>query len=225
MKCMMWSVAAVVALACGQQADAGILLYLKVTGVDGPVTTKGFEKSIAVDEFGIAVTVPTSTGKTGGAGTAKPVFSAFQVEGATSKASPLLFGAAVTGKILEEVKLSVVDTGAKGELRTVATWTLSEAVVSAYKSGGSAGDASPHEMLDFAFAGIEYAYFGVDNNGKPTGEVKASWDLKTGTASGLTTTGTVDDFQFITGTLPEPTSLFWLAAGPVLAWRRSRRAG
>ncbi len=224
MKRLMWLIAATLPLACGQPADAALLMYLHVDGIDGPVTEKGFEKTISVDAFSLNVTITQQTSGSGGAASGKANFSPLQIKTKVSKASPKLFEAAVMGKHIAEVKLSILDDADKVK-GAFAEWVLGNVFISRFQTSGTAGGDLPTEIVEFGFGSVEYVYKEIDKDGKQTGTVKAAWDINTGKAMSFTTEGTVENFQFVTGTIiPEPTGLFWLAAGPWLMRRRPRPA-
>lgn len=219
----MWLLVAVAALACGQSADAALLMYLHVDGVTGPVTDKGFEKTIPVDAFSLNVTITQQTSGSGGAAGSKVNFSPLQIKTKTSKASPKLFEFAVMGKHIEEVRLSILDDAAKAK-GAFAEWILGNVIISRFQTSAAAGGDLPIELVEFSFGSVEYVYKEFDKDSKLTGTIKGSWDISTGKAMSFTTDGTVENFEFLTGTIiPEPTGLFWLAAAPLLLRRRTRR--
>lgn len=223
MKRLMWIIVAGLALVCGQQADAALLMYLRVDGIDGPVTEKGFEKTISVDAFSLNVTITQQTSGSGGAAGGKTVFSPFQIKAKASKASPKLFESAVKGEHIDEVKLSIVDAAEKAK-GTFAEWILGNVVISRFQTGATAGGDLPTEIVEFSFGTVEYVYQEFGKDGKLAGSVRGAWNIAENKPLAFISEGTVENFQFVTGTvIPEPTAAVWLAAAPWLLCRRARR--
>lgn len=99
-------------------------------------------------------------------------------------------------------------------MQRIANWTLEEASIVRYATKGN-GDW-PTEYFDIQFNRLTYSYY------SPTGAISTiSWDLITNTTFVDINS---DDFQLLTGTLPEPAtaSLLLTLCGAALLRRRSR---
>lgn len=160
--------------------------YLKLTGVDGESTTKGFEKWIGLDSFQWGAHNTTSAVGTGkGAGRAE--ISEFSVTKQMDKASPKLFQSCCGGKHYDKASLYLRKAGGGKEAMTYLKFEFAELFLTDVQwsgASGSHGGDTPMEHLNFSFGKVEIAYFPQKADGSPDGQIKAGWDLKQGIAAG-----------------------------------------
>jgi type VI secretion system secreted protein Hcp len=149
--------------------------FLKLDGIEGESTRKGYEKQIEAEVFEWGEIAPSSGG---GGGSGKVEMEDFQVVMRSSKASPALFLACASGKHLKFAVLTVLHAGKAGAIAM--RWTLSDVQVSSYQIGGAvAEDALPQEHVALAFTKIELEYFPQTAKGGTGTPIKAGWDRKT----------------------------------------------
>ena len=76
--------------------------FIKIPGVDGESTRKGFEKQIAILSFSLGASNPSSIGAGGGGGAGKASISSFNLMKHSDITSPLLFQACCQGTALRQ---------------------------------------------------------------------------------------------------------------------------
>jgi len=190
-------------------AEAAFDMFLKIEGVPGESTDAGHAGWIDLLSFSIGVTQAVETLEV----------SPLRITKAIDKASPKLFLYAIQEEPITTALMEVAEPGGN----VIADFTLENALVSSFRSGGSVGETLPIEEVSFNFGQVAYGYNEYDALGNRTGRLLATWDLETGTTS-LMTMGEVPNFQFITESLsPEPATLSLLAMGSLLLLRRRRK--
>lgn len=185
-------------------------LFLKLDGIDGDVAVVGYEGWIEISAYGVEAS-RVSTG--GGGGSGKVTLQDFSFFTRTSSASPRILEHVLLGRIIPTVELDILAPTSTG-MQRIANWTLEEASIVRYTTKGN-GDW-PTEYFDIQFNRLTYSYY------SPTGAISTiSWDLITNTTFVDINS---DDFQLLTGTLPEPAtaSLLLTLCGAALLRRRSR---
>ena len=114
---------------------------------------------IPVESYAFAVNVPTTTTTGGGTGTAKPQFTALQINKALDANSPLLYNDAAIDSLLKKVELSLTPAGSD---QPAAQYILTNARITGVADSGSAHSGPfPTEEVSFAFSRIEIK---VDGN-------------------------------------------------------------
>jgi type VI secretion system secreted protein Hcp len=150
--------------------------FLKIDGVTGESTKKGFTDQIEIESFSFGESQGSahSTGTGGGAG--KVSMSDFSFTARMSKASPVLFLKCAMGEHPATAVLTARKQG--GGQQVYLTWTMSEVTVSSYNTGGSnGGDAIPIETFALAFKKIQVEYKPQKADGSMGAAVTAGYDL------------------------------------------------
>jgi type VI secretion system secreted protein Hcp len=152
-------------------------IYLKFGSVNGPVTTKGFEKWIECNsfQFGVSRMIGTAArGSTNREG-AEPAFSEIVVTKPYDVASIKLIEDAWGGHLDTKVEIKFTTT-VKDGVQTFLAYELEKCGVSGYNV--SAGDqGNPMESLSFNFTKVTINHTGMDSktSGSP---VRAAYDLE-----------------------------------------------
>ena len=130
---------------------------MKMDGVDGAVTTKGFEKWIEVNSFQCGVGRAIGTAARGSATreASEPSISEIVVTKRLDKSSTKLFQDAVGGDLSKTVKFKFTTT-TKDKVDTFLAYELTNCGLSGY-SISSGGDA-PTESLSLNFTKIMMTY-------------------------------------------------------------------
>lgn len=147
-------------------------IYLKLDGVDGNVTAKGYEKWIQVDtcHFGVSRDVTMEAGKTANRESVKPRISEVSITKRADNSVAALFKEAVVGKKGRKAELAFVRTGEKA-LEQFMGYKLKNVLVSGYsisadgdeETGGS-GEPIENLSLSFTECEIEYKDHAADNS-------------------------------------------------------------
>jgi type VI secretion system secreted protein Hcp len=153
-----------------------VAIYMKYEGVNGGVTTSGFENWIDLMscQFGHVRNV-TAVG-TNDSRKGTPTMSEVVVTKETDKASPDLFRESVTG---DPKKVTIAfSTTAKDKMDVYLRVELEKTLISSYQLSGAGRDANakPTETLTLNFTKITYTAVSRDANVRGTPN-SASWDL------------------------------------------------
>jgi type VI secretion system secreted protein Hcp len=152
--------------------------FLKIDGIDGESTKKGFENQIEIESFSWGATQSTSQATGSGSGSGKVDMQHFSFTTKINKSSPKLMVACATGQHIPSAILTARKAGGKQE--EYLKWKLSDIVVSSYQTGGSAGsDTVPTDQFSLAFSKIVTEYKPQDAKGGLGAAVTAGYDLKT----------------------------------------------
>lgn len=153
-------------------------IYVKIEGIDGEATQQDHQKWIDVRsiQFGFGRAISTPTGSAANREASQPSVSEVVVNKGMDASSAKLFTEAVTGNKGKTVNIDLVSTGSPGN--TYASYTLTNALVSAY-SMSSTGD-TPSEQISLSFTKIEYKLTPFDPTNKAGTPITVSYDLATG---------------------------------------------
>jgi type VI secretion system secreted protein Hcp len=151
--------------------------YLKLDGVEGEATRKGYEKQVFLESFSWGAT--QSTTRVGsGAGAGKVTVSDFNITKKTDKSSAKLFQACCTGKHFPKAVLSILKAGGENPIDYLKYEFKELFVTSIQWSGASGGDDVPMESCSFSFGSVVVTYTEQKADGSKGGAQVAGWDLK-----------------------------------------------
>jgi type VI secretion system secreted protein Hcp len=151
---------------------------LEIDGIKGESSDAKHKDTITIESFSWGATqgATRSSGGGGGAGAGKVVFQDLHVVKATDKSSPALFQAVATGRHLKKATLFVRKAG--GEQQEYLKITLTDLVVSSYKTGPQAPGVGQTEDVAFEFGKIELDYRPQLPDGSLGGAQHGGWDVK-----------------------------------------------
>lgn len=126
---------------------------------NGPVTTKGFEKSVAVNVAGHAIISPSVAGS--GQSTGKRQHKPFTITKSVDKTSPLFYSSVITSETLNTCTIKFVQPSGTGAPDTYYIVKLTNATVGSieFKKGdvrGAAGRFGEYEEISFTYQKIEW---------------------------------------------------------------------
>lgn len=157
--------------------------FLKIEGIPGESLNEAYKDQIEVLSYSHSISQPiTGSISSGGAQTAERAnHGKLTILKTVDRASPKLALACCRGDHIGQVVLTLCrDTGEQQKYLEI---TLSGAVVAGVDMGGQ-GDTLPCEHISFSYSKIEWNYTNTDQaTGRATGNVLASWDLKTNKGS------------------------------------------
>lgn len=155
--------------------------FLKLDGVEGEATTKGYEKQIPVLSFSWGANNPSSPIGTG-TGAGKVSISNFTVTKWTDKSSVKLFQNCCSGKHFPKAVLTLLKAGGDKAVDYLKYEFEALMVNDIQWSGASGGDDVPMESVGFAFSKVAVTYTEQKVDGTKGTPQVAGWDLKAGTA-------------------------------------------
>jgi len=136
-------------------------IYMKFGSIDGPITTKGFEKWIELSSFqwGVGRGIGSAARSDTGRESSEPSISEISVTKTMDIASNKLFQDAVGGDLSADVTLKFTAT-TKDTVTTFLTYVLSNTGISGYSL--SSGGDNPSESLSLNFTKVMITYSGLD---------------------------------------------------------------
>jgi type VI secretion system secreted protein Hcp len=134
-----------------------VAIYMKWDGIDGAVTTQGFEKWIELSSFqwGVGRAIGTAARGAATREATEPNISEVVVTKRLDKSSTKLFQDAVAGDLSSTVKFKFTTT-TKDKVDTFLAYELTNCGLSGY-SLSSGGDA-PQESLSLNFTKVMFTY-------------------------------------------------------------------
>jgi type VI secretion system Hcp family effector len=222
--CKVLSLLAFVAIAIGidtARAD----LFLLVDGIPGESVQEQHEDWIDVENYKINFNLTTGGGG-GGAGRSR--LTQFDVAAFVSKASPELLLALLSGRHIRDMELDIT-RNIDGQQKSYANWLFSDVTVMNFNqtNGGNPSERSL-DIYSFDFRELEYTYTEFAADGSESGQTTITWNFATGSEATVSTIGTVNNFEFATGSLavPEPATvglgLMGMASIALIGLRRRR---
>ena len=152
--------------------------FLKVEGIAGESSRKGFEKQLEIQSFSLGATNPTTIGTGGGGGSGKVAVSSFHCTKRSDAASPVLFQACCNGSHYPKASVTLHKAGGKEAVDFI-KYEFEEVFVESIQWGGSSGgDDVPTEQVSFAFGKVTVTYTPQTATGAKGSAVVGSWDLR-----------------------------------------------
>jgi type VI secretion system secreted protein Hcp len=151
--------------------------YLKIEGVEGESQDSKHKGEIELHSWTYSEHQMGTQARGGGGGAGKVAMADFHFSMTYNKASPKLMLACATGEHFKKAVLTCRKAGKEQQefLKVV----LSDLLVSAYQTGGSAGsNLIPVDQISINYARIEFEYKEQKSNGTLGAAVKAGYDLK-----------------------------------------------
>lgn len=159
-------------------------VFIKIAGIEGEATRKGFEKAIEIYSFSWGATNPSSIGTgTTGHGSGKVSISDFNIMKKSETSSAKLFQHCCSGTPIPSVSVHFLKAGGEESVEFL-KYTFTDCVVSSLQwSGSSGGDNQPTESMSLAFAKVEIEYKQQGTkDAKGSNKGMAAWDITTNSA-------------------------------------------
>lgn len=157
------------AIAKDARVTGDLEMFLKIDGISGDSVDQDHKGEIAVDSYAWEESRPMAA--------QKPTMQVFTVTLPAGRASPKLFLHVAGGVKISRAVLSV---RRKGGNQDFIKWTLTDTVISSYKTVGNTRGDGIAEQISFTFGKIETLF--VPDDGSVA--QKAGWDLRTGKSVG-----------------------------------------
>lgn len=153
--------------------------FLKLDGVDGESTRKGYEKQMAVMSFSWGGSNPSTIGVTGGGGGGKGELSSMTFTKKADGASPLMFQKCMEGEHIKKATLTLMKAGGKEAVDFV-KYEMEKVFIDAVSySGSDGGDDAPMESVSLSFGKMSYTYTPQKPDGTKGSPVVGQWDVTT----------------------------------------------
>jgi type VI secretion system secreted protein Hcp len=152
--------------------------FLKIEGIDGESTRKGFEKQMEIQSFSWGASNPATIGAgQGGTGGGKVSVSSFNIMKRTDAASPLLFQACCQGDHYPKATVTLNKAAGKAPIDFL-KYEFEEVYVDSVQwSGTTGGDDTPMESVSFSFGKVTVTYTPQKVDGSKGSPAVGSWDL------------------------------------------------
>ncbi len=152
--------------------------FLKIDGVIGGSTDAKHKGEIEVESFSFGVTHETAAAPGGGgAGAGRPRFEPLNVAAPFSSAGPRLLQACATGERLRSAVLTGSTAGGKGAFEFLRL-TLSDVLVSAYRSAAEAGAAVvPSDQISLTYSKLQIEHKAQSPSGAAGGSTVFGFDV------------------------------------------------
>ena len=152
-------------------------IYLEIEGIEGNVTSKGFEKMIEVSSFnwGVGRAISQNTGRMANREASRPSISEITVTKVVDKATPLLIQESTVGTKGKKVLIHFVTTGGD-QLEEFLSYTLEDTLISSYSIGASS-DGEPGETLSLSFSQFEVAFTEAGETNARSGKGRFGYDI------------------------------------------------
>jgi type VI secretion system secreted protein Hcp len=157
-------------------------ILMKIPGVDGEATTKGFEKHIELGSFSMGASNPSGVSTGSGSGAGKVDLSSLSLQKSVDLSSAKLFQQCCAGKHFDEATIVCREAGGD---TPVEYWTikLKQVFIDNISWGASSGGGKPTESVSISFAEIKFDYFSQDDKGAKKDKVSGGWNVKTNAAA------------------------------------------
>ena len=153
--------------------------FLKLEGINGESTRKGFEKQIELQSFSWGASNPSTIGSSGaGGGAGKATLSSFSCLKKTDAASPMLFQACCQGKHFPKATVTLHASGGDEAIDYLVYEFEKVYIDSVQWSGSTGGDDRPAESLSLSFGKVTVTYTPQSDTGAKGSPVVGSWDVQ-----------------------------------------------
>jgi type VI secretion system secreted protein Hcp len=158
--------------------------YIKIDGIAGEATAKGYEKQIEVVSYSHPISQHSggSMSAAGGLSGGRAEVGTFTFTKPIDSATPLLLQACCTGTHIKSAVLSVLRATGEGAGTLFYQITMGDVIVAADSSEGTNDPTTPlpQETLGLSFGTISWTYTQVGQDGKKKGDIKTGWDVSKG---------------------------------------------
>jgi type VI secretion system secreted protein Hcp len=151
--------------------------FLKIDGIEGEATRKGFEKQIDILSFSWGGSNPATIGVRGGGGGGKGTLSSLNVMRKSDSASPKLFQKMMEGEHIKKATLTLNKAGGKAPVDFIKYELETVYIDSVQTSGSEGGDDAPMESIGLTFGKITFTYTPQKADGTKGSPVVGQWDV------------------------------------------------
>jgi type VI secretion system secreted protein Hcp len=150
--------------------------------IKGESSVTGYEGQIEVSDYRFGLTQTGGFSFAKGGTRVNSHLEDLTVVFRQCSASPKLMQNCASGKHLSKATLTATKAGGDKVAKYLEI-TLTDVVISSYRTGGSHTDDVPFDSISLNFAKIDQEYFATDNKGTATSAGKGTWNQQTGATS------------------------------------------
>lgn len=156
-------------------------IYMKVEGIDGSVTAKGFEQWIELSSFHFATSraISMEAGNTSNRSHGRPSISEIVVTKLMEQSSFGLLQDALRGDKGKKVTIKIVEV-AQDKFREYVSYELDDTLLSGYSV--STGGEVPSETVTLSYSKITTSFTSTDKGNKSGQPARVVYDLAQGVA-------------------------------------------
>jgi len=153
-------------------------IYVKVAGINGSVSTKGYEKCFELLEIHLGFCRPVMIeGNSASRSTGFAKVTQLSANKITDASSSQLLSYLLGNKVIPEMKIFVCSTD--GDQTTAhVTYTLSNVIVSELRDAVSSNNSLPLESLQLHFTRIQKAFYPKDSANHSSSPYIITYDLE-----------------------------------------------
>jgi type VI secretion system secreted protein Hcp len=152
--------------------------FLKIDGVAGEATRKGFEKQMEILSFSFGASNPSTIGAGGGGtGGGKVSVSSFNIMKRSDVATPILFQACCKGDHFAKAAVTLNKSGGGSAVDFIKYEFEQVFVDNIQWSGSSGGDDTPTESVSFSFGKVSVTFTPQKPDGSKGSPAVGAWDL------------------------------------------------
>lgn len=160
-------------------------IYVKIDGVPGSATAKGYEKYFEAlsMSFNVTRSVSMETGNMKNRLHGLPVFGEINLVKETDDSSSALLKQAVKGASAARAEVVIIEAEQEGGVVDYAKYELEKVIVSTFSMdavGGKETSGPPTEMLALSYAKVNTTFLGHDPDNKVAGTSRVGYNLTDG---------------------------------------------
>jgi len=157
-------------------------IYMKLDGIKGNVTTKGYEGTIELRQGGVNYSrnVQTKVGNASNRQVGAAQISTFHIEKVADASSSKLTARMLTGQVIPSAQIFMCNSEKEASQPHV-TYTLSNVVIKNINNTLTAGSTLPLEDLELDFTKIEVCFNPTDALNKMGAREVIAYDLEKAT--------------------------------------------
>ena len=152
-------------------------IFLKLPGIDGEATTKGFESWIQLLSYTEGLSQPHSAQVGTGSGAGKADWIEFQFSKVTDKSTPKLKEACAKGTHIQDAKVVIREAGGDSPVE-YGLYEFKDIMVTHISTSGQDGGGKTMDSGTFAYSGYKTTYQSQDEKGAKKDKVEFAWDIK-----------------------------------------------
>ena len=156
-------------------------IYMKIDGIDGSVTAKGFEQWIELNSFHFSTSraISMEAGNSSNRNHGRPSISEIVVTKAMEQSSFGLLQETLRGDTGKKVTIRIVEI-AQDKLRDYVTYELEDTLLSGYSV--TTGGGVPAETVNLSYSKITTSFTATDKNNKSGQPARVVYDIAQGVA-------------------------------------------